>query len=95
MTWSPEAFGMTAMAIIYYLIENAKRTGLLRQKWAPFLLTGAVWLLLVELHRFLPAVAEDLLLALGGWAATTMFHGAVKQQVGRGAATGEADRKGA
>jgi hypothetical protein len=95
MTWSPEVFGMTAVAIFYYLVQNAKRAGLLRPRWVPFVLTGVLWILMVELHRFLPAAAEDLLLALGGWAATAMFHGAVKAQVGKGAAPDEAGRKGA
>lgn len=83
MTMDPQilvngAFGLSAVAIVYYLVQHARRVKLITDGRVAFLVPGAAWFLLVGLFAFAPQVATLVLLALAGWTATLLYKAASK-----------------
>lgn len=72
------AFGLPAVAIIYWLVAHALKNEILTSGRQAFLTTGAMWTLLVVLYAILPGVGLLALTILGGWAATTLFKAGAK-----------------
>lgn len=72
------AFGLSAIAIVYYLVQHARRVKLITDGRVAFLTPGVLWFALVGLFAFAPVYGGLVLLALAGWAATLIYKAASK-----------------
>jgi hypothetical protein len=71
-------FGLSAIAIVYWLVAHGKRNDIITNGKGAFLTTGGAWSILVVLNHFAPTAGMLLLTILGGWAATTLFKAGAK-----------------
>lgn len=79
MDWQQTTlFGLSAVGVVYWLTQHARRVGLIKDPRVAFLCPGAAWTLLVALNAFAPQAAVLLLTALGGWVATLLFKAGAK-----------------
>lgn len=82
MTEQTAIFGLSAIAIIYWLVSHAKRNRIIKDGKGAFLTTGGVWTVLVVLQHFAPTAGALALTILGGWAATLLFKAGAKDNEG-------------
>ena len=71
-------FGLGVVAIVYWLVQHARRVKLITDPRLSYLLPGGVWAVLVLTYVFWPGAGQVLLFILGGWAATLLFKAGAK-----------------
>ena len=71
-------FGLGAVAIVYWLVQHARRVKLITDERVAYLAPGIVWVVLVLTYVLWPRAGQMLLFILGGWAATLLFKAGVK-----------------
>jgi hypothetical protein len=71
-------FGISGVAIPYWLLEHAKRVGLITNKKVKFLFPGLYWALLVVVGYINFTVAKAIVVVLGLWVATLAFKSGAK-----------------
>jgi len=71
-------FGLGAVAIVYWLVQHARRVKLIRDCRVAFLVPGVIWAVLVLTNVLWPEAGRILLFILGGWAATLLFKAGAK-----------------
>lgn len=71
-------FGLGTVAIVYWLVQHARRVKLITDPRLAYLLPGVIWAFLVLAYVFWPAAGQTILFILGGWAATLLFKAGAK-----------------
>jgi hypothetical protein len=71
-------FGLGTVAIVYWLVQHARRVKLITDPRLSYLVPGIVWAILVLTYVFVPQAGQIALFILGGWAATLLFKAGAK-----------------
>lgn len=71
-------FGLGTVAIVYWLVQHARRVRLIMDPRLAYLVPGITWAVLVLTYVFYPEAGKILLFILGGWAATLLFKAGAK-----------------
>lgn len=71
-------YGLSTAAAIYWLVQHARKVGLIHDPRVSFLVPGAAWAVLVLLWVFSPAALMPVMVGMAGWVTTLLFKAGAK-----------------